>query len=1071
MNYDVDFKAHGLANICIAKGGSTEDRLQQVYEIEASWYRGRHPLTFNEHQSLIQEHKNMLQNYRKETELSFKDLASGYQEIDMENILSGKNLKLLSTFSTQVFQKSKECSDGYVKVLRSIIESSIHILKRIDKHPPCKFAVISLGSIAKGVATPYSDVGYAIIVESDTDIDYFMMLAVDSYFRIGNFAETPIKSLGITELNHTGRPLLVNTPTVGVRLAISEGAYNIPTGPEDGHRLILTVDSFMDLYRTSACSPPTDVPWDVSHLLSSSVLIYSNEGEKPELHKKFVDAVLHEEKTHFRFDQFVAQKRLRTFLGDIERCNVLPDFKGFDPSNSLHLDINFHIYRYPTLLAHNFKICLALESQHPWEIFTELHQKGMLSEKIYYYLQIALALSVFIRTSAHMSLRIQSEKISVQPEVGKFGEKHYHIPLQFYMCLGIIIVPIQRSITQNVHNQLDTLDSKTNVMILGKEIAEKIQCDELDYMLKVELYYLAGRYRTSLKELSSGIGKDVTTMRSHQFIQRIKRKYRSSEEFITEKKCLQICSYLLYRCGYYMAAIDYLSALPSYTPTRIEIVHWKMATADCLLEVQNRKSAIPLLQQVLRVLSEQLGLSKQLNFIEQIRRRVGSELSPNHQSLFNMVAEACKLLGNAFIESQRFDEGVDYLKISVHVYKSLSKPLSLSLALQFLATALQKLSRYKEAAGCFQEALGLLQEITNKDDYCSHSLAKCFLKVGDLYHAVNLFNSSLKSYQESCNPWSSQTSSDYATLRGSIANFNKGKILENMGHIAEAMKLYTESLKHIAKVSLQPSLTSIDNLSYCSKKLGLVARAAGKSGMTLKYASSQQTMMRSAQFTLHNFPDRRASYVNIGNIYFAVGEYDLALEYYLGSLKMQTSLPGSNADKSEIADIYNSIAIVLSNQRQYSKALAMQIKSLELYEALHGKDTFSLRYTGIYDNIGNTYTITENFREALEYYSKSLSYKQHIYEGFPSHTSIADSYRNIGICHVLTNLYNGALEYFTIALDIYCSAYKFTVDKTTVSEISTKSLHQPAVNQAMPDHSDIANLLDDIGTTYCCMSN
>ena len=73
------------------------------------------------------------------------------------------------------------------KVGEKIIRESVNM---INTPPPCDFDAVAIGSIARGEATPYSDLEYLFLVDRQTDevIRYFELLAVTSYFVIGNIS-------------------------------------------------------------------------------------------------------------------------------------------------------------------------------------------------------------------------------------------------------------------------------------------------------------------------------------------------------------------------------------------------------------------------------------------------------------------------------------------------------------------------------------------------------------------------------------------------------------------------------------------------------------------------------------------------------------------------------------------------------------------------------------------------------------------------------------------------------------------------------------------------------------------
>ena len=64
-----------------------------VYSIEESWYGGRHPLTFSEHQQQISRHKHLLKEYREQTKADFDKLRVEAEALDEDDIFSEENIK------------------------------------------------------------------------------------------------------------------------------------------------------------------------------------------------------------------------------------------------------------------------------------------------------------------------------------------------------------------------------------------------------------------------------------------------------------------------------------------------------------------------------------------------------------------------------------------------------------------------------------------------------------------------------------------------------------------------------------------------------------------------------------------------------------------------------------------------------------------------------------------------------------------------------------------------------------------------------------------------------------------
>ena len=208
--------------------------------------------------------------------------------IDIDDTFSKKNLELSDKLAAAIFEMSVTCRDQFIQLTKSIIQDCVDVLNRHDLTPPCPFAVFGLGSVACGKATPYSDLKYGFVVESDPGNQYFNDLAVESYFQINNIGETSLKCLDIEDCSIIQHSL--SAAPVGYRLdGISPKAGNIPTGRDNKQGLIFTVDGFLEKCKESSNITQKDIRGDLSDLLSSTVLIYSY-MEAERLYQTITDA-------------------------------------------------------------------------------------------------------------------------------------------------------------------------------------------------------------------------------------------------------------------------------------------------------------------------------------------------------------------------------------------------------------------------------------------------------------------------------------------------------------------------------------------------------------------------------------------------------------------------------------------------------------------------------------------------------------------------------------------------------------------------------------------------------------
>ena len=167
------------------------------------------------------------------------------------------------------------CSEEMAKLAGTIIKESVHILQST---PPCDFTAIAIGSIAKGEATPYSDLEFIFLIEKKTpNIEqYFEKLAITVYFLIGNLGETKLSYMAVDEL----RGWFDDTAKNGFKIdGLAPGAGNIPTGnllDKNQNYFIVTPEELARRYEKILNSPDESaLRGDLTSMLTYMKTFYS----------------------------------------------------------------------------------------------------------------------------------------------------------------------------------------------------------------------------------------------------------------------------------------------------------------------------------------------------------------------------------------------------------------------------------------------------------------------------------------------------------------------------------------------------------------------------------------------------------------------------------------------------------------------------------------------------------------------------------------------------------------------------------------------------------------------------
>lgn len=118
---------------------------------------------------------NYIFRYREELRLFREEVKSSCGELQFVD--AGLDIRAIQE---KITQNSRE-------ILCSLIKDSISLL---GTTPPTQFAVMILGSMARGEMCPYSDLEFVFLVDREEEIDYFRNLSEILYLKVVNMGET-----------------------------------------------------------------------------------------------------------------------------------------------------------------------------------------------------------------------------------------------------------------------------------------------------------------------------------------------------------------------------------------------------------------------------------------------------------------------------------------------------------------------------------------------------------------------------------------------------------------------------------------------------------------------------------------------------------------------------------------------------------------------------------------------------------------------------------------------------------------------------------------------------------------
>ena len=426
-------------------------------------------MTYDQQAEMTELLKSQLQKIRLDSKMNESEVRKVIDDWNCaaDELGSSQNKLTTQRFCNLMKRTSKLTSIMLSVFVGKLTQTCVNI---IHEKPPCKFAAVAMRSLAKGEATPYSDLEFMFLVErkSKATLKYFRLLAMTMYFIICNLKETNLKYMNVLELKELN---FVDCVKSGFKIdGLQTKAGNIPTGngtPEHKDKFIVTVDQLLIEYKYILDNPDPEksLKGDLTAMLAHTSVVYGDAN----LHQKFISgkSILVQNKER-------QSAQLKMLCQDLKDYNFLP---------TAVLDISFYtanlksdIYRFPSILLHDLKLIYTIDSETSWQTLEELYKKRLLSKSWYENLEFLLASAQYARLATYLYHDSQCEEISFLRARNRTGGEEiskkeiWHIPDELCTQMGIHIIAARTNLDNLFGTDVLTI-LKSDLIFSNKQCA------------------------------------------------------------------------------------------------------------------------------------------------------------------------------------------------------------------------------------------------------------------------------------------------------------------------------------------------------------------------------------------------------------------------------------------------------------------------------------------------------------------------------------------------------------------------------------------------------------------------
>ncbi|XP_070557995.1 uncharacterized protein [Ptychodera flava] len=1016
---------------------STENVEKRLRGVEAAFLAGvtqNRTATKGLSQETEQRHLTLLDRLRRDCERELDDLKNNCDpstaggDDEWQNLQKTKRVRATRCLYQNIAEKMGN-------ILQAFVEECMEGLGE----PPCTYAVLGLGAIAKQEITPYSEIEFAILVEDDSAVckKYFRMLTAYMYIKILSLEETPLHWIGIKSLNDlmsphgdwyfdttTPRgisfdrhlPWASRTP-LGREAIGKKPAIELIKTPEGMAILLAELSSDKEGQALAdslghACFVCGDQSLEIDYRCRKSILLESSRTTiKTEL-----------ESLNTLTFPTIGSERARSILIPLVTkftMGIEGDKKRYTVGKDLHAFLR---------IVYGLADYFGAQYSSPWEAVDDLRRKRILSADAMSNLHVVISFILERRLRHHVQLH-NAEKAR---EKSKVYDSFTDVAtlFNFYNVMLPLCDAVQRTLfsvsDENVDRRAlmgnplfdNSLKTRAEIHLRLKQFVEAEVClrellrgnteDHTNLVNVICVIFKTGKLNKTDEKPDSGLTDDKSSETAKDVV--VRRPH---------KKNVSPRSRILKDATFNYNAIGKKDSPRSIIPK--EKLEDKSSDttprSNKTLQITTReddKDPQRLLQARLssfgglKVLLTQAENSILALFEGSRQPKATTELAV----LLNNLAVAWYHFGDPRKTLLYFQRALQLWK---EVYAENHVHPNISDILNKIGVIQSDLGKLDSAVDIHMRALEILIKLSggNKED---PELAITLNFLGNAYRSLNALHKALACHDESIHIFRRIHGNQVAHPEVAVSLDHLGCMWQAFADIDKAKDFHSMALDMYSNSTSEVSLIQI---SDCMSHIGECHRASGD------FKEAVTHFARALNLYEYVFgkeiPNSRVAKTRglIGKVWDSLGEHKDAISYYEQAHDEYKKVYGDDYPHPSIASTYADMGNSWDSLGDYKKAIIYHEKALSVFTRLYGIDAVNVNIAKTLSDLGNAAFALGDSHNSISYHERALKMCRKVFGEKTAHAHIASSLVNLGSAWGTLGEYRKTISYLDEALDMY----------------------------------------------------